>query len=399
MKTAKHVILLACLAGLGLLSAPTPLHAQPAAEQVERVLGEWQKRQERISRIRYVVKGESITPKGAFTDHMGRPMVPPQPDKDTAQRQDTIFLIDIPKKRFRMELDGEVYSIADKRLVPRRTTTVFDGNSTYGETEHDAKVKATEGREQWAPDVGISKNDAAYRPLNAVNAYWLSPLLFAHGFIPQLAAGPSFLDKLDVDDFSVHGQAIHDGKPCLVLRTFPVPGGQVKLFDEYWVDLARDCAVVRHSSYMDGKLLTDLEVTYQQTSHGWLPQRWVGTTRNYTNGQLINVTRLRVQEFAIEPEVTDTDFRIEIKPGMVILEDDFAAPKAEQDTLGKKRKFYRVAPDGKWLEIGQSSGSPSVSLWRRWLIPAGIVAVLVLGFLLVRRWKAGPGRRSPAPAH
>jgi hypothetical protein len=397
MKAAKRAILLVCLSVFVLLPTASPLHAQLGEEQVERVFRDWQKLQDRIQRIRYVVRGESVVPKGTFTDEMGKPLDPPQPDRDIAQKQDTICLLDIAGKRFRMEQDAQVYASWEKRLLPRLTTTVFDGQSSSTAIPRDDNARAGYVRSDSDPDVLIAKNDFRYRPLTAVNAYWLSPLLFAHGLIPQLTSAASFLDKLDIDDFKVHGRAVHEGIPCLVLRTFPSPAGQTTSFDEYWVDQSRDSIVVRHSSYMNDKLFTDVGITYQQTPHGWIPLRWVGSTRDYIDGHLINVTRLRIEEFTIEPEVMDADFRVEVKPGMVILEDDFEAPKAEQGPLGFQRKWYRVAPDGQWQEIDQQSGAALPQThWLRWLALAGIAAAIALGYLLWRRLRAGPGRHNTA---
>lgn len=373
-----------------------PLRAQSSDEQVERVLKDWEKRQERIQRIRYVVKGHSIIPKGTTTDEMGRPLVPTSPPRDIAQKQDTMLLLDIPGKRFRMEWDHQDYWNNEKRLVPLLATTIFDGQSSFTAIPREENARVGRVRKPLEPDLLISKNYAAYRPLKEINGYWLSPLLLAHGLMDQLTAAPSFLDKLDADDFTVHGQGVHAGKPCLVLRTFPVPNGTARCFDEYWVDLARDSAVVRHSAFINDQLLTDVDITYQQTSHGWLPLRWVGTV--YAHGrQLINVTRLRVDEFTIEPTVTDADFHVEAKPGMVILEDTFDLPGAERNSQGFQRKNYRVAADGSWEEIG-SKGEPLPPRHRwGWLALLAVPAAIALAYVWRRR-RSSRGKTGPAAA-
>jgi hypothetical protein len=397
MKTAFYRIFSVCLAGLCLFfPALSSLRAQPNAEQVERVFRDWQKRQERMQRIRYVVRGECIRPKGSYTDEMGRPLVPPQPPRDIAEKQDTVFLLDISGQRFRMERDHQTYWDRDKKLVPCLATTVFDSQSSYTAIPREENASAGYIREPSEADVTISKNDAGYRPLKAVNAYWLSPLLIAHGIVPQLAAAPSFVDKLDIDDFIAQGQAVYDGKPCLVLRTFPTPAGTAKCFDEYWVDLTRDSAVLRHSQYINDKLLTDAEIVYQQTSRGWLPQRWVGTTRDYTKGNIINLTRLNVQEFNIDPLVSDRDFQVDIKPGMLISVTEYT-PLSQTNQLGIQRTMYRVDANGHWREIGKESNSPLRSLWGRLLSLAAIIAVIALAYLLWRRLRPGSGRCPTSP--
>lgn len=397
MKTVLYVICLVSLAGLGASLAPCSLFAQPSNGQVERVFRDWQMRHDTIQRMRYLVKGQSIIPRGSATDDMGKALEPPEPAKDIAQKQDTVLLLDIPGTRFRMEQETQFYNYGQKKLLPLHKITIFDGNTLYGEIPREVNAQAGYVRQPLEPDLCISKNYAAYRPLKAINAYWLSPLLFAHGLVPQLAAAPSFLDKLDIDDFNVRGQAVHAGKTCLVLRTFPVPSGTARCFDEYWVDVSRDSAVLRHLAYMNDKLLTDLDVSYQQTTHGWIPLSWVGITRDYTKGNLINVTRLRAQEFSFEPLVAESDFRVDVKPGMVILEDDFGSPKVEQGSLRPQRKSYQVATDGHWQEIGMQSGLPVASTWRRWLSLAEIVVVITVGYSVVRRVKRGLRRRCSSP--
>jgi hypothetical protein len=373
-----------------------PLHAQPSENLVVRVLKDWEQRQERIQRIRYVVKGQSIVPKGSRTDEMNRPLVPPAPPRDIAQKQDTMLLLDIPGKRFRMERDHQSYWSNENRLVVCLATDVFDGNSLYGHLPREANAKAGYIRKPLDPDICISRNYAAYRPLKAVNAYWLSPLLFAHGLVPQLTAASSFLDKLDIDDFTIHGQGVHAGRPCLVLRTFPAPNGTAKCFDEYWVDLARDCAVLRHSAYLNDNVLTDVDIAYQQTPHGWLPLRWEGTVREQGR-QLINVTRLRVAEFTVEPTVTDADFRVEAKPGMIILEDTYDLPEMQRNSPGVQRKNYRVGADGSWEEIGaKGEPLPPRRQWA-WFALLAVPATIALAYVWRRR-RSSCGKTGPVEA-
>ncbi len=305
---------------------------------------------------------------------MGRPSVPPAPPQDLAQRQDTILLLDIPGKRFRMGREEQFYSYGEGRLLPLLKTAIFDGQSSYTDIPREANVRAGYVRGTSEPDISISKNDARYRPLTGIAAYWLSPLLMAHGLVPQLTAAPSFVDKLDSDDFAVQGQGVHTGRPCLILRTFPISSGTASCFDEYWVDLVRDSAIVRQSSYMNDKLRTDVDITYQQTSHGWLPLRWVGTVRDHHGRQLINVTRLRVEEFSINPAVTDADFQVEIKPGMILSVNE-DAPPSERNPLGFQAPFIGWQPmavgrrwEGRTIHrviVLGGTGSPLSGSWPR----------------------------------
>lgn len=378
------------------LSLVSPLRAQPDGGQLERVFKDWEKRRERIQRVRYVVKGQRIIPKGSHTDDMGRPYVPPRPPEDIAQKDDTVLLLDFAGKRFRMERDWQSYS-ADNRLRSIVRRSIFDSKSLHNDFPREINARVGNVRGPQEPDVSILKNYASHRPLKTVDAYSLSPLLHAHGIVNQFTLASSFVDKPDIDDFHVHGRGVHADRACLVLRTFPAPSGTASCFDEYWVDPARDSAILRHAQYFNGKLRTNKDVTYQQTSHGWLPLSWVGTTRDLNGRRLINVARLRVEEFTIEPAVTDTNFQVEIKPGMIINEDDYAASASEKNRLGYQRKLYRVSAGGSWEEIG-SRGEPLPNRARwGWLGLLAVPVVAALAYLWWRR-RNRRGKIGPAPA-
>jgi hypothetical protein len=337
-----------------LLSAPTIQAQQPTDERIRRVFADWDKRREALQRIRYTVKGQSIIPKGSFTDDItGLPLVPPNPPEDIAQRQDSMCLIDINGKRFRLEMDCELYDRYKKELFPRVSTATFDSKSFATELPRAANNSSVSPRKPSDPDVFIHRNYARYHPLDAVNRYYLGPLLLAHGLVPRYLDPADFTKQPDAADFVVHGWHVFAGRQCLVLRSYPERSGDSQTsFDEYWVDTGRGSVVVRQTSFVNDKPIIDIEIVSQQTSHGWLPLRWTGTTRR--RDQPINVTRLRVEQFAADPPVDDTAFKPNVKPGMNIVEMTYEDP----EKLGNQppgfrfpSKTFHVAPDGDWNEV------------------------------------------------
>jgi hypothetical protein len=154
-------------------------------------------------------------------------------------------------------------------------------------------------------------------------------------------------------------------------------------WDEYWVDTGRDFAVVRQLAYSNDKTITDLEITYQQTRVGWLPEHWTGTSRSPT-GMVVNVTRQRVKEFVIDPAASDADYRLEASPGMVVMQDEYPDPKDVKTGPGFERKMFRIAGNGSWIEIdagtGQSTEQRLSWVRRHWLaLTIGLLAALLAG--------------------
>jgi hypothetical protein len=380
--------------------------AQGPSPSVESILEGWKKRRERVQRIRYSVAGESIVPKGSqATDDLGMPK-PAEPPQDVAQEQNVTFLLDMAHQRFRMELEGSIYVERAKALSPRVSVIAFDGRDIMTAMPRDRNTSSVHTPGPLDPDLMVSRGAKKRNPLNAVIALYQAPLLFAHGFVPQYAQPPAFDRPPDVDDFIVRGQATRDGRPCIIVKTFPLHQSSQTSWDEYWVDVERDCAVVRQLGYKNDKPIVDLEITYQETKQGWLPQRWTGTTRNQ-KGIVLNVTRQRVKEFVIDPAASDADYRLEAGPGMIILEDDYDSPKEAQTGPGFRRKTFRVAENGSWKELvivnGAEQPSEEQVSWirRHWLgLGLGLLGALLLGAggLWVVRRRRRPPLQAAAPS-
>jgi hypothetical protein len=384
------------LAGLGalLLAVPSAV-AQPRDPVVERVLADWQKRQKRVQRVRYVVTGQSIIPKGSLDDPItGLPLNPPEPAQDVAQPQKSDLLLDFEGQRFRLELSEQVYYQSKKQLVPRAKITVFDGKSLS--TLCPREANATDfASEPSMPDICILKGSSPtqdIRPLRSVNAYYLSPLFLAHGIVAQLTDQPAFGRTPDPEDLVVHGRGVYAGRACLVLRTLPIKTMAGATFEEYWIDTAKESAVLRQASYLEGVLTVDLAITYQETSYGSLPLTWVGITRKAPD-KIVNVTRLRVQELSADPPLTNADFEVEARPGMNILEDTLDVPGKVDNAPGFERTYYHVGEDGRWNPV--VGGVVGKLPWWRWYylaVPALAAGVgLVLWRLLRRRRQARTG--------
>jgi hypothetical protein len=371
------------LAGLSVLVLARGITAaQGPAVSLDRIFEGWQKRQERVQRIRYTVVGQSIVPKGSQPDGFGNP-VPNNPPQDVPCDQNITFLLDMARQRFRMELESGVYMVGAKAVAPRVSVTTFDGRDMMCAMPRDKNTSSVHTPAPLDPDLMVSRNYKKYHPLTTVVAYYQSPLLFAHGFLPRYIEMPTFNGALDPDDFIVRGQVTRDGRRLTIVKTFPFRESTETSWDEFWVDTGRDFIVVRQLAYSNDKPIIDLDITYQQTNVGWLPEHWTGTTRSPA-GKVINVTHQRVKEFVIDPAANDADYRLEARPGMVVMENDYPDPKDVKAGPGFERKMFRVADSGSWMEIDAGTRLPGEQqrswLRRHWLaLTIGLFAALLLG--------------------
>lgn len=205
------------------------------------------------------------------------------------------------------------------------------------------------------------------------------PFFLGHGIVGLITAQHILPGRLNSapkkDVYHVKGEGNFANRACLVLRTEPQEFNQV-LWDELWVDPGRESAVLRQTSYENGKILTDIQIEYQETAGGWLPQSW--TMSAASNGKVFSLERRRVDELQIDPVVSDADFRLDLKPGMIVQRTSFPGDPDQiflprPDPLPPK---LRVDQNGVMNVI---NGPEPKSLWPLYLGAAATILVLVAG--------------------
>jgi hypothetical protein len=143
---------------------------------------------------------------------------------------------------------------------------------------------------------------------------------------------------------------------------------------------------------MNSTLRVDQDIAYQQTGWGWLPSRWTNTTRNPPN-RIINVTKLKVQDYSVDPPADAKDYQIDITPGMNVrestLNESGAGPPCHHHE-------FHVGPDGHWNKVVNGVEQRSVGSWRHWLgvLLTGSV-VLMSAFLFY--WRASRRKAARLP--
>src|SRR5439155_2876958 len=103
MKHLAYSVLLACIPSLAAMHLIAGhVAGQPGDQRIERILKDWQRRQEAVQRVRYSLKGHSIRPKGSQTDE---PTGAPVPAEDVTQDHAAAVLLDFSEGRFRLTLN------------------------------------------------------------------------------------------------------------------------------------------------------------------------------------------------------------------------------------------------------------------------------------------------------
>ncbi|HSQ54544.1 MAG TPA: hypothetical protein VLM40_02275, partial [Gemmata sp.] len=173
------------------------------------------------------------------------------------------------------------------------------------------------------------------------------------------------------------------------------------LSDEYWVRPDRLSAIVRYVYLTGGQPWTRSDIEWGETEVGWMPRGWSHALT--INGKDLNrLTKLKVDRFEVNPEVSDADFTIPAVPGMKkVIVGERPPPGVRVHPGYPGHRTYRIEDDGEWVEI-ESQGwksfdgktdypLPGRRGWWPWAV-AGVV-VLLGGWVVYRR----RGRRAASP--
>src|SRR5579884_486759 len=170
----------AALVGACLLLTHGRVSAQKApSAELQRILADWQKRQESMASVRYVVKGQRVYPRGSDSDTItNRPLVPESPPRDKAVPNNFTFGLDIAGGRYRLDQTTRERFHAGKREAwyTRATVCAFDGKATQQATPHQPDMPPELARGLQNPDARIITGNVRA----GVLAYDYWPLLFGH---------------------------------------------------------------------------------------------------------------------------------------------------------------------------------------------------------------------------
>lgn len=355
-RTLRVIVRLCILAMSGVFPANAATAVEPPDPRLEKVLADWQKRQNAVQSIVYQVDGEFKVAKGAYT-RLRAAMIPTKksevrvaPEEDMSAPVGLNLLLDFAKERFRLEKRDQSFHFNSCKLVQEFIIYTFDGK----------EIKSFKPREK-NPAKGPNEPEMGIVSGNLKNEYFLldcHPILYAHGRIytptEQIVPG-QIRNKPDPNYLHIHGTAVHEGRSCLIVRTQTFQLSNIS-FEEYWVDPERDSTIVRYGSYSGKKINCnqDIVIHYKHLSDGWLPSDWRWTV--FEHGKMLYYQDMRVTKMKINPIVSDANFGLESHSGMIVEEvkrhpstDPFAEPKSDITV-------YRLEENGKRTNLPDPYG-------------------------------------------
>lgn len=310
--------------------------------RLQKVLADWQKRQQRVNTAEYQVRGEHIVPQGTYNALSsivtGKPSNQPTPLQDLVGKVDYTILLDFVKGRHHRKIEDQAYQVSSGKLFRQVMEDIFDGSLMKchiprGENPHLGNR---------IPEMTIYSGDMKNGAF--INSYY--PIFFGHGRIhtvmEQIIPG-QLRNKPDPDYLYIHGVGVHDGRNCLVLRTRVLKAADTS-FEEYWVDVPRGSAIVHYVIYSSSKPIFDATIHYRKTAADWMPTNWRLNT--YMNGSLLYFENIRIEKVQFDIPVNDTDFEIKVKPGMLVEEGFDKTPKHPLGTPESTFSVYRLKKDG-----------------------------------------------------
>jgi hypothetical protein len=295
--------LLLCIPGacLLLIGAAGAAAAEPTVEQIVEL---WRKRQRLIKTAVWEWKGTVVLPAGYCT---GDPLYSPAGEirtnpKDFVYEHSQKLWIDYAHGRLRKETVGAVCVDFDGTgpVQPYLETNicVFDGN-------HTLVFCPRERNPHMAPDwqeVDIFAGMQFARFASDDFAY------LAAGVIRTAFAGPN-RRPLEPARFRMLGRARHEGRDCVLLRTELRPPSS---YDELWVDVERDAAIVRLVAYGKRGPFSTCTIEYGRAAGTWMPTAY---SFSWDDGPSY---RMKVTRLEVNPRLDPELFRLMVEAGTKI---------------------------------------------------------------------------------
>jgi hypothetical protein len=310
--------------------------------RLTKILADWQKRQDRINGVRYAASGTESVPKGAYTEVLTLTISKKGvfPREDWQGERTINWLIDFTTNRARLE-DSRHVAGPTGDLIPNVTTSVFNGYEYQTYAPRAANSSPFLERSPDHAELTITSGKGGRSDVEVCYC----PMLIALGIVPSvhhlLKFDPYKIPQDDQNVWRIHGESIHRGHQCIVLRSHPVMYAQPS-FDECWVDPSRESAVVRYIIYSGKNPWSDYDIRYEDTPSGWLPSAWTTTMR--FNGKIFHSEEMQVNLCEINPSISDEDFELSVPPGTIVAKlcpEGFAPTSQGKHRLNQIK--YRVA--------------------------------------------------------
>jgi hypothetical protein len=307
-------------------------------EQVKKIVGDWQVRQERTRNVRYLLQGEAVIPKGKIqgpllTDKRGLP------ERDVVCPKGRTVILDLENNRISKDMNNWLFDVRRGEIFPVHRIEKFDGNQTKVFMPADSNGDHI-NRGEWKPEAWLGTKEKGGEKGGAAVHFEPDdlPMFLAHGLVrtgPDRLVGamstPSSLRRpIDGTPLSIRGQGVVKGRTCTILRT-----ATGTFEEEYWVYPDWDSAVLCYMIYAKGKIYETTTIDYRQTDHGWLPERWMLTHSNEripgAPAWLEQSVNWQVKECVVNADLEPQDFDIATKPGMIVMSPDEVPLRVAKD--------------------------------------------------------------------
>lgn len=369
----------------GLLTFSVPLagsaadsgHAQQTDQEiVRRVAEDWRARQEAVRAVRYVATGTVTVPRGAQNATMavlgGSANDSPGSAGEDYPAQDVVFesrrvwLVDFQRGLIRKEAQEHLWDVPAKRFNPVHRIVVFDGDTV---TEHRPQNggrgvnRVFQYRETAnTPEYILYSPDRKSKMVSLCEITDV-PVYLAHGIVMPERFPQGVGTPVDLSEFRVYQKTRSSegvwGRVVLRKVRRPATTRRPALIDQFDVDLTRGSALLRHATYAGEKPGRDVEIQYQRTDVGWLPQGWVVTTYD-PSGKVTLSEECRIVELTIDPRADDSQFTFDLPPGAVAQDDHGRHFRVRDDgSLDRFEPFERTGssawqafPMGRLIALG-----------------------------------------------
>ncbi|WP_145177015.1 hypothetical protein [Gimesia aquarii] len=278
-----------------------------------KMLSDWNARQKIADSMLYEIRGHVIVPRDSYLRIDENQGV--TPIHDSEYNVSTELLLDFQNNRVRRTEESEVLCAPIRSFIPYYEVDLYDGTQYFNYQPIDKNTS-----DSWKPGKYQSElHLTGSRPYGMFFSHYIDILLLTgHGSIytHNSPVTPQKLLRTSVTSHFFKQELVkYKGRQCILLQTMPSKL-RGKGYYNIIVDPAHESAIVKWSSFYRDQLYSDIEIEHELTKQGWLPARW---TETYYSKPKIPITKtMCVKRRVFNPKLKDSDFKIEITPGMVI---------------------------------------------------------------------------------
>jgi len=326
--------------------------------QMQDILAQWQNKENNARSIRAEWTEQFTEYKGSLSKIMAEVAATgTAPPEDSSFRHSAKLLIDGDRISYRYQ--SHIWCLPKKKYVENDAIHVFDGRTTR---------RLTVGGTVDFPCGLIAESEK----LDDVTSPVLRPILVS--FRPT---APRMSPYQGMPFFLTGRKALIQGRVCDEVEVRRPRGTQHRL----WVDVARECTVLRMIDYENNVITQKIEVRYVKSNDkGWVPEEW--ETSQYLRDQTLQrFYHAKVDLLEINPSFPNDTFKVIWPVGTFVLNET----TREQFIQKENDKVRTIETDERQLPYEVLRNSPGRTHWARllsWPVIAAAFLLTLAGVLL-----------------